>query len=406
MKNKKILFYFCACVLIPVIFFGVIELATRIMSWMGGQRFTIALHEYQATDRVITKIYQWHPFTGFIFTPNYKFRASHPNQRAKPIISIDQHGFLSNTRNYDFKKSADEIRIATIGASTTANINLPFEENWPGRLGFLLQEAFPQKKITILNAGVPGFDTAQSIGNLALRVMPFKPDIVIIYHAYNDLKAIRTDTKFSPDYSHIHQTPYGYHKKPGIFKSFLNHSMFYVRVRNKYHDYVSIRNKYNEIMSKKESFKQNNSAAAENQRQMNIPPEAIRTFAQHVRSMVGIAKAGGAKVILSSFATLHDPNMDYSDDKIIYGLSNYQKAELSLLLYFTPGLELTAIFKGIVQYNETLKIIAQQELTGWVDNAARIPHDGKYFVDRVHFSQSGAKLMAENFFPVVRELLN
>jgi len=406
MKTKRVIFYIVGSLLTVTFFFGIVELTTRSVSFFSGRGFSLSLHEYQATDRAITKIYQWHPFTGFTFTPNDKFQTSHANQKTKPIISVDQHGFLSNDPSYELKKSADEIRIATIGGSTTANINLYFEENWPGRLGMLMQQAYPQKKITILNAGVPGFNTAQSIGNLALRVMPFQPDIVIIYHAYNDLKAIRKDNKFSPDYSHIHQTPYGYHKQPGIWIKFLNHSMFYVRVRNKYRDSVSIRNKYNKIADKKRPAKPEHNAGTANKRLAHIPPAAIRTFEQHVRSLVAIAEAGGAKVILSSFATLHNPNLDYRDPKIIDSLSKYQKAELGSLLYFTSGLELSAIFKGINQYNEVLKAIAEEEKTGWVDNAASIPHDELYFVDRVHFSKHGADLMAENFLPVARQLLN
>jgi len=406
MKAKNITFYLVATLLSSLVFFGVVELTTRTVSYFNGRGFSLSLHEYQATDRAIASIYKWHPFTGFTFAPNLEFQASHSNQKAKPVISVDEYSFLTNARNYEFKKSAGEIRIATIGGSTTANINLTYEENWPGRLGILLQEAYPHKKIKIINAGVPGFDTAQSIGNLALRVMPFNPDIVIIYHGYNDLKAIRADRKFSPDYAHIHKKPYGYHKQPGILIRWLNHSMFYVRTRNKYRDHVRIRNKYNKRAGNKKPVNQKKTAGSNKRRLVYIPPDAVRTFEQHVRSLVAIADAGGAKVVLSSFATLHDPYLDYSDNKRIKGLTEYQKAELGSLLYYTPGLELSAIFKGINQFNDILKAIAQEERAGWVDNAAYIPNDEKYFVDRVHFTTYGANLMAENFLPILRELLN
>jgi len=406
MKTKRVIFYIVGSLLTVTFFFGIVELTTRSVSFFSGRGFSLSLHEYQATDRAISDIYKWHPFTGFTFAPNIEFQASHSHQKAKPVILVDEYSFLSNVRNYELKKSAGEIRIATIGASTTANINLSYEENWPGRLGILLNEVYPHKKIKILNAGVPGFDTAQSIGNLALRVMPFDPDIVIIYHAYNDLKAIRADRKFSPDYSHIHQKPYGYYQQPGILMRWLNHSMFYVRVRKEYRDYVSNRNKYNKMAGNKKSVKQEKAAGSKKQRLVHIPPDAVRIFEQHVRSLVAIAEAGGAKVVLSSFATLHDPYLDYSDNERIKGLTKYQKTELGSLLYFTPGLELPAIFKGINQFNNVLKIIAQEEKVGWVDNAASIPNDEKYFVDRVHFTKNGAKIMAENFFPVVRKLLN
>jgi len=34
-----------------------------------------------------------------------------------------------------------------------------------------------------------------------------------------------------------------------------------------------------------------------------------------------------------------------------------------------------------------------------------VPHEDKYFVDRVHFSSEGAASMAKNFLPVVLEQL-
>lgn len=199
-----------------LVLFGSIELTTRTISWLSGNGFTLSLHELDPYNQKIKDLYRWHPFTGFIFQPNIKFLGSHPNQKARAEIFTDKYGFLSGDLGLTYDKPSDEIRIACIGGSTTPNINLEFTKNWPGRLADLIQRHFPEKAIRVINAGTPGFDTSQSIGNLALRVMPFHPDIVIIYHAYNDLKAVRLDKIFKTDYSHIHTAPYGFHKEPGL----------------------------------------------------------------------------------------------------------------------------------------------------------------------------------------------
>jgi lysophospholipase L1-like esterase len=324
--------------------------------------------------------------------PNTVFQGSHPSQKEHSLILVDNHGFLSNVSLLEYQKSPNEIRIATIGASTTANINLSYDENWPGYLGTLIQKALPDKKLSVINAGVPGFDTAQSIGNLALRVMPFSPDVVIIYHAYNDLKAIRKNVTFEPDYSHIHTKPYGFHKKPNFFIQALDHTMFYVRLRQEYRD-------YNQEMQKLDELK--NEMQGKSNRLNEIPQEARETFEQHIRTLVSIAKAQGADVILSSFATLNNPKLDYSEPEVFKQLNQLQKGELYALMHFTPGLTLKAIFEGINSYNEILRKIAIEEKTGWVDNASLIPHEKKYFVDRVHFSREGAARMANNFFQEV-----
>ncbi len=391
-KSKTFRYYVYSSILIVVVFFGIAELLTRTVSWISGKGFTLALHELEAYDPGISKIYQWHPFTGMTFRPSILFEGSHPYQKKKALVLVNNRGFLAKDKTLPYEKAANEIRIATVGGSTTASIGLSFEENWPGQLGSLLQQAFPNKKITVINAGVPGFDTAQSIGNLALRVMPFDPDLVIIYHAHNDLKAIRTDTVFKPDYSHIHNAPFGYHKKPSFLIRLLNRSMFYVRVRNRYRQLAKIKRIEN--------------AVKDDTRLSTVPAAAERAFAQHMRSLIAVARAGGAKVILSSFATLHDPYRDYSTRDALAELSDFSKKELHNLFRFIPGLTIEGYFKAITRYNEVLKHITTEEKTGWVDNANKVPHHREYFVDRVHFSPTGAALMAQSFLPVVLEKLN
>ena len=395
LNYRNVRFYIFGCIAIIITIFGTLELSTRLISWITGKGFTLSLHEYDPLDRTVTSIYQWHPFTGITFKPNVAFTGSHPYQKAKAKIQINQYGFLTDGQQLSYKKSSNEIRIATIGASTTANINLSFEKNWPGYLGDLIQKELPNKKVTVINAGVPGFDTAQSIGNLALRVMPFEPDIVIIYHLYNDLKAIRKNKTFRPDYSHIHRKPFGFHKLPNFLIRGLQHSMMYVRLRNK----------LREIKKEKIKADKRKNLLQQTGRVADIPDQAVHTFEQHIRSLVFIANAGGAKVVLSSFATLHNPYLDYSNKKAIHQMSRLQKKEIFSIMNYTPGLTLEAIFNGLNKYNCVLQEVAVLDETGWVDNAALIPHEDRYFVNRVHCSKEGAALMARNLFPAVMQEL-
>ncbi|MEK8015913.1 MAG: SGNH/GDSL hydrolase family protein [Candidatus Parabeggiatoa sp.] len=394
--KKEIKYYLLSSLVIAVVGLSAIELTTRIISGLSGKGFTLSLDELEPYDKQVESLYQWHPFTGITFMPNNSFQGGHPYQKEPSSIVVDKHGFLANVSTLKYQKSSNEIRIATIGASTTANIYLSYDDNWPGYLGRLVQNALPDKKIKVINAGVPGFDTAQSIGNLALRVIPFQPDIVIIYHAYNDLKAIGKEVNFQPDYSHIHTKPYGFHNKPNWLIRWLDHSMFYVRLRQQYRD-------YNQNAQKLEALK--NERLGKSNRLNHIPQEAKKIFEQHIHTLVSIAKGQGAEVVLSSFATLNDPQLDYSDFEVFNPLSKFQRGQIYALMHFTPGLTSKAIFEGINSYNEILKTIAIQEETGWVDNATLVPHEDQYFLDRVHFSKEGAARMANNFFPVVLERL-
>ncbi|MBU0675206.1 MAG: SGNH/GDSL hydrolase family protein [Proteobacteria bacterium] len=389
--NKKFLFYIVGFFLIVFGFTATVEVSTRIESKVSGKGFFLNVSEKEFYDSEVQDIYQFHPFTGFVFKPNISISSGHPGQREKPTILVDTNGFLGDGTNISFHKAKNEIRIATIGASTTASINLAYQENWPGRLRYLLQQVFPEKKITLLNAAIPGFDTSQSLGNLALRVMPFQPDIVIIYHAYNDLKTIRFDREFKPDYSHVHPVPFGFHEKPAWPKLLLEKSMLYVRLRSEYRAVVAQR----KIV---EAFYNSG-------RLQQVPHAAQEAFREHIQALVAVARSGGAEVVLSSFATLHDPSFEYDvpDTDTVSG--DLKQLELLSIMHFTPGLSLDAIFEGIRTYNDQLAELASENDTYWVDNAGLVPHEERFFVDRVHFSAAGAAKMAENFLPEVARIV-
>src|SRR6056297_704535 len=215
------------------------------------------------------------------------------------------------------------------------------------------------------------------------------------HQLYNNLKTINRQKSFRPDYSHIHDTPLGYHEKPGWFARCLNHSMFYVRTRAEYREFMKKRRAADLTGGSSKGPK-------EPARLSDIPRHASETFRHHITSLASIAQGGNARVVLSSFASLHDPGLNWSDPAHISSLlSAIQKTELFSLKHFTPGLTLEGIFTGFRRYNRLLKAIARRHHTGFVDNALRIPHEDTYFIDRVHFSRKGARRMAENFFPAV-----
>lgn len=175
----------------------------------------------------------------------------------------------------------------------------------------------------------------------------------------------------------------------------MSHSMVYVRTRNLLREHK----KWKKMADRRQKI------LTSEGRHDAVPDAAREAFEEHIRTMVAIARSGGAQVILSSFATIHDTFLNYKSIESLAQLSTLQKKELVSLLDFTPGLTLPAIFDGINSYNRVLKQIADEEHTGWVDSAALVPHMDANFVDRVHFTSTGAARMADNFFPVVMKLL-
>jgi lysophospholipase L1-like esterase len=80
------------------------------------------------------------------------------------------------------------FRIVAMGASTTYGFTAT-EETYPAWLERILHETYGLNNVEVVNAGVSGYTTWNSMVSLATRVLELEPDLVIVYHATNDVLA-------------------------------------------------------------------------------------------------------------------------------------------------------------------------------------------------------------------------
>jgi len=119
--------------------------------------------------------------------------------RAKPGIyysgwrygnkSVNSLGFIS-TPELEITKSPNTIRIAFLGGSSTAGTgpNLADEYTWPWLVWETLRNKLEgKKKIEFINAAIGGYSTFESYGRLWSRVRFLQPDIVVVYHGWNEM---------------------------------------------------------------------------------------------------------------------------------------------------------------------------------------------------------------------------
>ena len=103
--------------------------------------------------------------------------------------TVNSEGFIS-TPPIAVTKPAHTIRIAFLGESSTAGtgILLPDSETWPWMaVENVRHRAGRRDNIEFLNAALGGFTTFESFGRLWSRVRFFSPDIVVVYHGWNDM---------------------------------------------------------------------------------------------------------------------------------------------------------------------------------------------------------------------------
>ncbi len=111
---------------------------------------------------------------------NYRFRT-------------DSNGFILPHNNY---KSPDH-KIIFIGGSTTECMYVEENNRFPYLVGQLIEEK-TNKLINSYNSGVSGNNTIHSIDIFLNKIIPLKPDYIVIMHAINDYAALAYDHTYWP----------------------------------------------------------------------------------------------------------------------------------------------------------------------------------------------------------------
>jgi len=131
------------------------------------------------TRRDATKYnYKPHPYLSYARTDTY----------------YEQDGIRIWKTFYRREKNPETIRVACLGGSTTQN-----------QFSTLLQEELTRvsggREIEVMDFGCNGWTLMESTINYLIRVVEFKPDVVLVHHGVND-SFPRRWTGFKPDYTH------------------------------------------------------------------------------------------------------------------------------------------------------------------------------------------------------------
>ncbi len=90
----------------------------------------------------------------------------------------------------DKKKKPGEFRVICFGDSCTFGVGpkpVSWRQTYPAKLQELLTEALPEKKITVLNFGCPGYTSFQGRWLLRKKGLAYKPDAITAYFGINDI---------------------------------------------------------------------------------------------------------------------------------------------------------------------------------------------------------------------------
>lgn len=282
-------------------------------------------------------------------------------------LTTNNMGFFDGpkgNRDIIIPKPKNTRRVICIGASTTGNY---IEDDgdvfsYPLELEKKLQSQM-SGTIEVNNCGQGGYNSADILVRYALQIIDFQPDIIILYHAYNDITPYLTKD-FNSDYSHV-RTNLG-----------MNYWRFYLASKIPFIPVKFINFLINQWMPsdvRSHLLAQVTTGVFDDTLDFTL---GLKTYKRNIQHIIDLSKKNKIEVVLSTYC-------HFIHHKI--------KGEKLNLLYD----------KIVKEENKIMMDLARTNQLKLVDNYSLVPQDEKYFVDSVHFSPEGMKLVAKNIAEVM-----
>src|SRR5262249_38203672 len=126
-------------------------------------------------------LYMTHPYLPMVLRPSTEYV---DGDTSAHINALELRG-----PEVEATKPPGVRRVLCVARSAPCGAGIRGDENtWPARLEKYLSAAYPDRRVEVLNAGVPGYTTAENVIYLSLKLIDLKPDLVLLYEGYNDFK--------------------------------------------------------------------------------------------------------------------------------------------------------------------------------------------------------------------------
>lgn len=281
-----------------------------------------------------------HPYLAFGLNPDY--RSSDGRNR---------HGW-PGVRGEDVPpKVPGELRIVCVGGSTTYDSEIhDWRDAWPAQLERRLR-ALGHDEVRVVNAGVAGYTSWETLANVTHRLLPLEPDLLIVHHAMNDVPP----RLMPPDEYRADNT--GYRTAWLEDRRWWDHSrvLHWLGVQTGF----SARNTLEDRLQRARIVDEPLAWLDAN------PPIH---FERNLRSLVALARTHGCEPLFLTWPW----------------------AEVEGDLITTP-----AFRRGVAEHNELVLRLAGDLDVPCFDLAAAMPGDRSYWVEGRHNNERGARRKAE-----------
>jgi hypothetical protein len=337
----------------------------------GAEQYFSYKHKISSQSGRCIRLREHQPLSSYDDVPSDDYiRIGDGIDKKKYLLRIDENGFIYPSKIYDHP----DLTIVFLGGSTTECRYMEENNRFPFLSGRLIEKK-TGNKCNAYNQGVSGNTTMHANDLLLNKIIPMKPDIVVLMEDINDLITLVYEGTYwnaNPSRSLITvnserngNTPYS------LFVNLKN-----LLVPNLYLQLLQVvdlagfkgekTDEFGHIRGKKLVIDEN---------------DISRQFNNSILTFIGISRIWGIKPVLMT-----QPNrMKEHEDAFIQ--KTREKMDSS-------GLSYQDIAKNYHRFNQNIREIGKTNNLVVIDLDSLIPKEKVYFHDLVHLSDSGSCLAA------------
>jgi len=303
----------------------------------------------------------------------------------RQIHLFDPYLQCPSTRFHEpINKEDNTFRILCLGGSTTMCIDLSKQERYPEALQVILQKHYLSAKLEVLNGGMYWYTTKHSLINYVSYCQYWKPDLVIVMHAINDLYRSFSPPRFAiGEYNELWTHFYGASinaAKPPAFEHYL-----YSQLRGMLYSELSFKRRFTDILYFKSKFIE-----------VDYPLEkylSIGAFEKHLRGIVKYVRTDKSNILLVTQPSLYKEIMNEKELKTLWTGKTFCYTQRNLMQIEYPSHE--SLYKAMKMFNHVVKKVALSENVIFTDAANQMPKNLQNFKDDCHLTAPGAKFLAK-----------
>lgn len=302
-------------------------------------------------------------------TVSYRFQRKHDFD---PFLQMPPTEWRQTPR------SAGGLRVLALGGSTTRGARLEIRDRYPRRLQEMLQLRFPDEVVEVHNAGMDWWTTRHSLSYYATEMAGVHFDVVVVMHGINDLVRSFSPPRFATgpyrdDWSHYYGPAINGARPKSLEGRLLE---------------GPLRCWFSSLRVT----------------EVDLPVEAYRSrpsFVKYLEGLVRVARSRKAEVVLVGQPSLFRMDLPARERSSLWMARSLMEIRKGVLRREHPSA--ASLAEAMAAFSLSVQTTALANGAVWVDGAASLPKDRRYFIDGVHHTPLGADRLAAGVAPLLEE---